>query len=358
MRSLIIHGALALSGLIGAYNVWTSKHELEADLGDVTVMECRASALNYVKLEEKDHEVTVEMKKIDGRKVAWVTDKKTPEKGKKTTKSFAGNEALEDYFDKLAPLRALRSLGNVSKDALAGFELKKPTINLALTCGGKKHQFDFGATAYGSGDRYMRKKSGGAVYLVSADVLRDLQSAEFKLMQRDLHRFESKDVDTLKVEAGGKSVELKQLNRLDPKKAEWVNAKTPSKRNELYGNWLDRVGRLRAQNYLKKGQSPGQDLDVKESIDVNNILKLDYLSKTGRSLGTTEIAKVTAGETAEYYARSESTHVWVKVPSSVGQQIEDDIPALFGGAKAAKKGAKKPGGAKKPAAPTSSSPAK
>lgn len=353
MNGVMLHGVLALVGLSSAYMVWTNKDETKPELGEETLVDCRDSKLDAIGFEEEGYQVRIAIKAKGAspaadRRIAWVETQRTPKAGEKSSERFAGGPELDEYFKKIAPLRVLRSLGNIETKRLKDFALDKPKTKLSLRCDGKSHAFVIGGSTYGSGDRYMQAagKNGqgtGAVYLLHADILRDLRSAEYRLMQRQLHRFKRTEVETVSVEAFGKKRQLLQRNRLDSEKAEWVDAAEPARRNELYGNWLDRIDRLTVQKYLGPKQKPGDELDAKQSAlgAAVPVLTLDYADSGGDSLGKLELMRLAvreanaqesgeATEASDYYARSETTFSWVKLPRSLAGQVEEDLRAVVG----------------------------
>ncbi len=329
MKGLVVHAILASIGLITAYTVWAG-NDVEKDVGDVTILECSKDSLQEVLYENPTKRVSLKFNSKDGKRSAWVSESNTPKKGKKTSTTFVGGSAVDDYVAKVSPLRALRRLGSVDKETLKEIKLDKPDTFITFKCGSRKQKFSVGAAAFGSGNRYLRAGNKGDAYLVHADLVRDLQSAEFRLMQRELYRFSGKDIHTLAVKGMNRSKELLHRNRLDPAKAEWVDKAAPDRRNELYGNWLDRVERLRAQKYLGKGKAPGSDLEMNSSAAANQVLELEYRAENGDVLGTTTLTRVDTDKEPEYYAKSNATQVWVKVPASLARQIEEDVPVVLG----------------------------
>ncbi|MGB0680317.1 MAG: DUF4340 domain-containing protein [Polyangiales bacterium] len=330
MRSVVVHAVLAALALVWAYEVWTDDSASDKDLGEVTVLQCDKNSIKRVQYRAPEKEVTVKPTRVDGETKIWIDSHSKPKKGKASRKSFVGNEEAENFLKQMTPMHALRALGTIGKKKKKAFELDKAKTYLDVECGRKKRSYRIGGTAYGSGDRYIQDKQGGKVYLVHADLLAALQSAEFRLKQRELHTFEATEVHQLQVEAFGRKVTLLQRNRRVPEKATWVDASKPDKINELYGNWLSRVGQLRAQDYLKAKAVPGSELKkLTESVSPTPVLKLRYEEEDGDELGTLEMVRVDA-ETPSYYAKSEVTERWVTVPKSVAEQVASDVRPVVG----------------------------
>lgn len=352
MKAVLVHGLLALFGLIAAYQTWTRGEQDESPPGEVTVVECDTAAFVSLSLQSKDKKVVVEPKKSAKSDSYWFTiEKSKPEKaasGEQTeskqtendTKSkneerverehFLANDKFSELMKWLVPLRAVRGFGKNSRELDKEFESneeeEQPT--LTLTCGAEKHSFQVGSRTYGTGARYVKNKATNEVFLFPGDVIRDLQSAKYKFMQRQLHGFKIKEVDKARVEAQTKTRTLVQRDRQDPKAAVWVDAAQPDRRNELYGNWFSQVAKLSAKEYLTADEQPGSDLE-KTVGDVEPLLKITY-SQRGQPLGWMEMVRVNAEGEEYYYARTETTKTWVVVLRSVAKLVAQDIAMVVG----------------------------
>ena len=366
MKSVVAHGALAIVGLTVAYMVWTKGEEPEVTTDEeVTIVECTSAELTSLTLHTKQRDVKLEMRGQGEARAAWfrVTRRQTPPTPPTATpggdppsatpppatvpdevKQFVGSSAVTEYLTKAVPFRAIRSLGPVDAPQLEELELKTPETSIEIACGGRARTFQIGGTAFGTGDRYAREASGGPVYLLKAEIVRDLESAEFRMMQRDLHTFEMSKVQNIRVRAFDQERTLLQRNRENQQQANnperWVDASTPDQQNAMYGNWLERVGRLRVQDYLAPDTNPGSEVEGRAAQTPIPVMQLTYLDDGGDELGRLELVRVdaAAGSTtplpspapAEYYARSEATHGWVKVMRSIADEVEHDVRPIVG----------------------------
>jgi len=340
MKDVIVHGSLAILGLVFAYTTWTREDDSEKPKGDVEIFNCEAGDLRSLTFETDRKVVRLEPRELDGEDYFWFKSEdkaaapnaknpqaKPPAGGQKP-EFFVGNDAAKTFVEKITPLRALRSLGEPTKDSLKDFELDKSKTQLSLDCGSRKATYTIGGSTFGVGDRYIRSKAGGPVYLLSAELVRDIEGANFRFMQRALQTFQLDAVDRIMVTNGeGKTAELVHRNRREPAKAEWVEAQATGKRNELYGNWLTRVDQLRVESFLKPGERPGTD--IKGAAAPEPVLKLEYRGE-GRKLGQLELVRVKNGADTRYYAKSDTTHLWTVVVNSTAKQIDDELPGIYG----------------------------
>jgi hypothetical protein len=354
MKEVLIHGILAVFGLGFAYQTWTREPDVEEAPGAVTVAECREADLQKLGLETETNSISVEPQRVKNETVYWVTvqrkpkqppkpdpkakldggaEAKAPEPPKEDPetlkpKVFLANAAFKDYLKQLTPLRATQGLGTLPKDKLADFGFDKVDTKFTLQCAGKSQSFEAGARTFGSSGRYVRDAKSKTAYLFNDDVVSDLQSAQFKFMQTDLHAFVPADVEEATVEVRGTKKKLLQRDRKVGDKATWVDSSAPSKRNELYGNWFTRVARLRAREYLPRTAEPGSDLKTTGG-EMTPVLIIEY-KVDGKPNGKLELVKVDENGTGHYYARSEMTRGWVTVFDSAAKEVEQDAAFVVG----------------------------
>lgn len=332
MNSVIIHGGLALVGLVLAYLTWTAKDETERPAEEVTMIECWPDQLESVTLFSEEKTVKLSRTREGDTPMSWleVTRKATKEGDPDKVSAFVGNHNSETYLEKIAPLRGLRSLGKVEGDVLAEVGLHEDDTHLAYTCAGQQQTIEIGKSTYGSGDRYARVEGKDEVFLLAGSVISDIKAADSRFMQRQLHRFVPRDVERIAVSGLGEGIDLIQRNRLTPGEAEWVDEAKPGQRNEVFGNWLLRVSRLTATEYLEPGAPPGSDLEetAKPKAPVS-VMQLKYEGDDGE-LGQLEMQKVEAENATHFYARTETTRSWVKLPRSVANQAERSLYDVLG----------------------------
>jgi hypothetical protein len=346
MKSVIVHAMLAVLGLGFAYQTWTRTPDDQAPAaGEVAVSTCDARSFESIEIENPTHVITAVPERGKDGTSYWITSKRkakaAPHAGDAGVqdsptvqanaadqgKRFLANAAFVDYMKRILPLRALRPLGTLPKDKLADFGFDKVGTHLTLSCGGKRVRIEVGARTFGTGQRYVRDEKSHAAYLFEEPIIADLQSAQFKFMQSDLHAFELADIDEAIVEARSARKRLLQRDRKHGDKAMWVDANAPEKRNALYGNWFTRLSRLRVRDYLPASAQPGSDLA--QSGAIVPVLSVAYATD-GKPKGKLELVRSTGPEGARYYARSETTGGWVTVFDSTAKDVEQDVGMVVG----------------------------
>jgi hypothetical protein len=373
MKGVLWHGLLAFLGLVFAYQTYHRKPEEDAAPGSVTAVECSADALQQVTLRTATLEVTVEPKREHEASTYWITSrqrspdedkpkpadkaadatkpaaaaapdaaktdaavvdttkpdatKKEPPEAQKP-KHYLANATFADYVKRVAPMRALRSLGALPKERDADFGFDKVTTFVKLQCAGRTTDFEVGARAFGASQRYFRDTKTKTTYLFDEQVVSDLESANFKFMQTDLHAFPNDEVEELTISAQGAKKRLLHRDRKLADQALWVDASAPAKRNELYNNWFSRLARLRARVYLPEGAEPGSDLKV-QGGGAEPVLTIEY-KVADKPNGKLELVRVDENGVGHYYARTETTRNWVSLFDSAAKEVEQDVGMVVG----------------------------
>jgi hypothetical protein len=324
VKSLLVHAVLALGGLGLAYAVWTDD-DRGRTRAQVTVWDCDADAVTKVRLEGERYHATLERKGQGAEAYWWVSHASRTQDAEATAREFTASDTVDKYLDTLAPLRASREVGQLDDETLEQVGLHEPKDRLTISCGGKDRTFLVGENAFGSGDRYLRDERGGAVYLTDAALVRDLESAQARLMQRKLHTFEWNTIAKIGAGGYGRDKTLLHRNRHDPSQAEWVDEAEPDRRNELYGNWLNRLRRMSVLEYLNPDEEPGGD-----GADAQAVATLRFLDKRDKVVDELVLLRTVADDAVEYYARTKATRSWVKLPRSLAKEVAQDVRPVMG----------------------------
>src|SRR5690606_30168848 len=119
---------------------WTDDSP-EVSPEEVTIARCAADEVAQLALTGADKDVTLELSGQGRERVAWLTVVRRPDEGEPTTERFVGSSAVSEWLAQAAPLRARRSLGELSAEQLAGVGLDEPQGTLAFQCGGQRVSF-------------------------------------------------------------------------------------------------------------------------------------------------------------------------------------------------------------------------
>ncbi|QQR90640.1 MAG: DUF4340 domain-containing protein [Myxococcales bacterium] len=327
MKSVLVHATLAVIALLWAYQTWTHEEESEGPVSEVEIVDCDDSDLQEVSFTSENTFAKLDVRGKGDKKFLWIQSKNKTKNAPNQMQSFVGNEAADEFVNDITPLRAIRSLGTLSKKELKELGLKNSKDKLTLKCDGKTHTLMIGGSTFGSADRYAKFPKKNTVFLLKADLIRHLESAQTRLMQRNMQRFKFADVDEIVVKVDNKTRTLLHRDRREPAKAQWVDKANPTQRNELYGNWLKKVEALRAQRYLAPKQSPN-DLLKDKQVKAEPALILEFIAE-GKSIGHFEMLQATA-EVESFYGKSDATRSWVELITSSAKQVTADARPVVG----------------------------
>ncbi len=332
MKGLVFHlAALCLAALLAA-SVWLRGEEAaEPSGGDdhVVVWDGRPASIERIRFEAPNRKVVLDAKKDGGGRYFVVTvdkdeaprsphgmpDASAPEKTKHTTARFIGVKAAGEMADKLAPLTAVRDLGKYDPKQAEEFGFDKPEGTLGVKLGSTEHSLAIGGTTPGGQERYAREVQSGRLFALSSDVVQSMLGAETRLIERDLHAFEDGDVTRIELAAHGKK---REIVAIPDKKGAWADAASPAKLDETVGNWMAKVGRLRVMEYVEKPPPPPE----------SEVVRIEYFGGK-KVLGYLELFEVPGEKGSDYLIRTEYGRWYVKVLSSVAEQVDQDLASVL-----------------------------
>jgi hypothetical protein len=343
-----VSGAFAALALALAAAVWQGGPAREARPGEVVALDCAVGQLQAIAVRGARKQVEIDF----GGDGGWIrvtsprpaplsfgvtpTAAPAPDAATPTeTRELAASERLERLAEAWAPLRAQRGLGVLPAERLGplglGADAKEPE-RVEVRCAGQAARaFVVGGLAYGGAGRYVRDEASGEVYLLGDAALADARLADLRFAQRDLHAFALRDVAQVEVSAGAARATLLHLRREQTAGDAWARAAAPERSDEMIGNWLASLLRLRVVEQLGRGVEPGQERTPPQPSEVVARLRWELPDRKERE-ASLELRRVGQGKDAAFYARSEATRGWVTLPQAGAQRVVDDLPTLLGAA--------------------------
>ena len=237
------------------------------------------------------------------------------------TSQFKGGDAVTKLLESLAPLQAVRALGEVPQDKLADLELETPESWIEITRRGKVRRLEVGGEAYGTRDFYVRDVETGKFYLVDADVFRPLKYAKSRLPDRRLSDLEQPDIARVVLQATSGRVELVHQNRQDKDAAYWASSVDPEVPVELYSNWLDKALRLKGLSYVQPESAPA---GLQPAFEVSFVPE-DGAAHTVRVFEQTDAE----GGESSWYASSEFTRGMMELHGVLASEAAQDVPDVI-----------------------------
>jgi hypothetical protein len=360
-RGAAIQGGLALVGLIAAYAAWQRDPEA-GGAEDVIILEPAKAELERIRFDDGTRWTELAREREGRERALWMksgqrpppppqvaaTDGGTPATADggipatadggtpgardggtaatppppqqpevKPERLVRASEQAERLWERFTPLRATRGLGVLGGDKLKELGLEGSNRQLEVVARGKAYGFTVSPPGSAA---YVRATEDGKVYLVSPSLISDLESAASRFVDRRLHTFLQKEVDTVVVAQGDKKRELAQKTNEQGVVVQVAAKSAPDKADEFAKNWLERIWRLIPVDILGKGEPPpgGSEPQV--------ALKLEYL-RDGKRQGVLELARV--GK-QDLYVRSEHTVNWVKVQSPADEILTEATKVVSG----------------------------
>ena len=347
MKGVWLHLALLLGALGFAYQTWTRPAASEAggqpreSEREVIVWEVAAESIKSIDLMGEKKLVRLERRTEGGEAWLWGTverEKPAPKKteetpeslskveeGATTRKAFLVGEAGDKLVASLSTLRALRALGKLDAARKQELGLDAPKETLRVISGAVTHALRLGGKVYGGSDRYAEYVKTGEAFVVGGDALRDLDAAESRLVEREVHRFKPDAVKAMAVKRGDRARALVR-GGVDAKALFWADAGKPDAKDETAGNWVAKLDRLKVTDYVED-----QAADAAESVAPEPVVRVEYAGAGGESLGFLELQKTPSEKDGkfDYQARTEHTRGLVKVSQFLGEQVEQDLDAVL-----------------------------
>jgi hypothetical protein len=330
MKGLVTHAVLfaVASGL--ALAVWSRDETVvqAADSERVEVWGGSADSVSRLEFEAPKLKFSLDSHKDEtGRFFVASLDKEearlpqprdagAPEPAKRVASRFVAVKAAGELVQKLAPLSAVRRIGPYQPARAEEFGFDKPEGTLKVKVGGTEQTLVIGAATPGGQERYARHVASNTIYAVESDLAQNLLSAESRLLERDFHGFGEGDVTRIRVTRAGKS---RDFVPVPDKKGAFADAASPQQVDQTAGNWLGKVDRLRASEYVEKPEP--------RPAPESAVARIEYFG-AAKPLGYLELFAVPGEKGNEYLARTEYTRWYVKVIASLGEQVDQDLAGL------------------------------
>jgi hypothetical protein len=327
LRSVSIHAGLLVLGGVAAAFAWSKdKTPRSAQETNVTVWNARPTDVSRIVHETKGKKLELEARdEKKGERWYYGKVEYTPLPGTTTSTGLPKNQVFASVgpatkvVESFAPFKALRSLGKVPDSRLTEFGLDKKETSITITVNGKERKLFIGGIAPGAGDTYVLDPSNNEGYVLKTDPIRDLESGETRMLEREQHAFKDSDMVSAKISAGGKT---RFVVRGGPEnKKFWADPADKEKADETLGNWMQKVDHLRVNEFSAK---PPEGRTV--------IARIDYDGASG-NLGYIELSKTASVDNpalkGDYWIVTEHTHLYGKLLPSSGEQVEQDLGSIL-----------------------------
>ena len=321
-RTLALHAGLLAVAASAAGWAYTRDRTVTPSLPtEVTLWSGRAADVDRITWDTKSRRVVLTGKSdAEGRFFEGTVDRDAAPAGD----AGAGNHVFSTFVsvasagklaEGLAQLKAVRAIGRVEGSRAEEYGLAAPEGTLIVRVGGVEHKLLVGAQAPGGLDRYVLDPARGEAFAIHADPVRDLEAAETRLLERDLHAWKENDVVSARLTVGGRTREV--VRGGDAGKRFWADPTARDKADETVANWMQKLDRVRINDFVEKAPEGRA-----------TVLRVDYQGASGK-LGFVELsrAKDAAGKD-EWYLTSERARLWGKVTPSLADQVAQDLETI------------------------------
>ena len=225
----------------------------------------------------------------------------------------------DQLMQQLAELVAMRDLGDLTDDAKEQYELSEPDRTLNVEFASGTRNLEFGGTVFGGPHRYANDPSTGRGYVISNDMIRNLEGGPATLRARALHRFGDSVVTGVTVRTpNGERV---MTRTMDGPFGVWSRPDAAGEGDQTFANFMERVQQLSVLTYHSE-------------IDADTlalIVRLDFVGEADRPVGFIEMYRTAADSDgiSEYYVRTEVTRVLALAYRNFAERVDRDLADLF-----------------------------
>jgi len=336
-RSVIVYALLLTASLVWAYTTWTHEGELDPDEA-VIILDGKPDKLESIVYDSDKLDVVVTMKTDDLGRYGWaeVTPKGAEEPAPTpadphanpapdtTPSAFKVGKAGDKLIEAMAPFVAKRRLDGVTDDQLGELGLDPPEATLTISREGREPKtYELGGNAFGGVNVYVRDPGDGKLYLLDAKLLAPLKAAKRTLLDRTLYPGAIKDIRSVAVNDGSRTVAFAQKNPDDADARFWARDGETSA-DASADAWLGKALTLSASEYVADDETPPDLVTVFS-------MKLDTAEQ--RKPVTIQIQRGIDDEGAEsFFATSDHTRGLVRLHRSLAAEAAADLESAFGDA--------------------------
>ena len=215
---------------------------------------------------------------------------------------------------RLVTLYALRDLGTLSSERQARFGLADTDVQLTVEFADQRRELVVGDSVFGGADRYIMERATGRGYVISRQIMNQIELGEGALRVRMLHNFPVREVARVRVAAGAGRERTMARTESD----EWAEpgGDTP---DAGFANFMERVDQLAIEGY--DSLPPANRLRL--------VLRLDYLDDEGDALGFVELLRDDMAERNVYFLRTENTRIIARAHSVLTERVEQAVQDIF-----------------------------
>ena len=312
MRDLKAHFALFAVAVVATVLTWNRPRVLETTMDLVMVWEHDSTDFKGFHYVDPDLDLRVVRRSGPDGPFYWGIEKRGDLSADSLVFPVGGSGPL--LMPRLVELPAMRDLGPLSPEQKTRFGLADSNVRLSVEFTNERRDLVVGDSVYGGSDRYVMEPATGRGYVVSRQIITQMELGEGALRQRMLHNFPVREIAGVRIAAG--SGRERRMARTES--GEWTEpgGDTP---DPGFANFMERVDQLTIEGY--------DSLPPTERLKL--VVRIDYLDDDGDVLGFSELLRDDLVERNVYYLRSESTRIIARAHSVLTERVELAVEDIF-----------------------------
>ena len=312
MKTLKLHGVFLGLAVIGALLTWTRDTSYVEEDALILIWERDTTDVVSVHYTAPDKTVELQPRSDDGDDFLWTIQ--VDGEARSDTLEYPAGAPGRTLLGRLAALRVIRDLGELSPESMARFGLDEAAERIEVRFVDEERLLLVGDSAFGGQDRYAVEPSTGEGYVIGGGITRPLGIGEGALRERWLHHFLDDDVATVRIAVPGGGT--REMARTEAGEWTGTDSDTP---DAGFANFMERVDQLAIGGY---GAAPGP-------TTTRPLVRVDYLDDSGEPLGFVELLRDDAAERDPYYIRSETTRIVAFAVTSLAERVEQGLGEIF-----------------------------
>lgn len=313
MRDLGAHLALFAAAVVATLLTWNRDTVREADRDLALAWQHDSADFRSFRYSTPARDLAVERRIDDqGRPYYWgiQADRDRSAGPMEFPVGWSGSTVVS----RLVALRVLRDLGALSPDQQARFGLSEADARLTVAFTDERRELVLGDSAFGTDDRYAMETATDRGYVISREIMNQLDLGDSALRERLVHNFNTDRVALVRVEAGPGPARTMAPTESGGWMEPGGDADDPG-----FGNFMERVGELAIEGF--------DSLPPPASLRL--FLRIRYLDRDGDELGFVELLRDDLAEAGAYYLRSESTRIMARANKVLAERVEQAVGDIF-----------------------------
>lgn len=318
MKGVMVHGVLLALALLVGYQTWTRDPTRSTAADEVPVWRGSVDRVSSLTFTRPDQILTIEAREANGERYLWGSVQRgrsadDTSQAPRTIDEFPVGERGTELIERVASLAALRDLGVLTDSLKVAYELVDPQRRLRIAFRDRTRELLLGGNVFGGGHRYALDPENGHGYVISSDILRQLEGGQGLLRQTRLHDWELRDVASVTVQAGSATRRMLREGEVSVTGAMWTSPET-GEPDQTFANFMDRIQRLAAITYEAS----------LSSHQLERRVRVEFFDARNRTLGFVDVFRA-PGETDgfEYYILTEETRVVARTHPSLGERLDE-----------------------------------